>query len=248
MPVRNRSNTGSEASAVNVETVVPPVETTPTDDSETENYVTSDEESENKQPVIGTLVMRTIGIVKCKKKRKARCKICGTSCNNVKELNQHQKDTHDIVFCPDCNEAFSTRTSLDKHMYMHKDMDFVCDQCGQSFSFESRLKQHKITHHKVATHHCMVKNCNRSFKNIGDLNCHVNKHTGIWYKCDFCTYQNKDKRNTESHQCIHVSGCEKYSCIHCGRKFKFNTQYRHHLVSGCKLPVSKPDRSNSPEF
>ena len=75
-----------------------------------------------------------------------------------------------------------------------------------------------------------------------------NCYTGIWYKCDFCTYQNKDKRNTESHQCTHMSGNEKYSCIHCAKKFKFNTQYRRHIVSGCELPVPKPPRSESPEF
>ena len=233
---------------MNVETSDPPVETTPSNDSETEGYVNTDSETENKKPVIGTLMMKTVGIVKHKKKRKAHCKICGNSCNNVKELNQHHKDTHDIVFCLDCDKAFSTCTSLDKHMYVHKDMNYVCDQCGQSFPFESRLKQHKITHRKVATHHCMVKNCNQSFKNTGDLNRHVNQHTGIWYKCDFCTYQNKDKRNTESHQRTHMSGNEKYSCIHCVKKFKFNTQYRCHIASGCELPVPKPPRSDSPEF
>ena len=97
MPVRNRSKAGSNTLAGNVETSVPPVEMTPTDDSETEGYVNSDTETEDKQPVIGNLVMKTVGIVKCKKKRKAHYKICGASCNNVKELNQHHKDTHDIA-------------------------------------------------------------------------------------------------------------------------------------------------------
>ena len=112
--LKNQSNT----LAVNVETSDPPVETTPSNNSETEGYANTDSEPENKQPVIGTLLMKTVGIVKCKKRRKACCKICGNSCNNVKELNQHHKDTHDIVFFPDCNKAFSTRTSLDKHMYV----------------------------------------------------------------------------------------------------------------------------------
>lgn len=83
--------------AVNVETPDPPVEMTPSNDSETEGYVNTESEKEDKQPVIGTLVMKTVGIVKRKKKRKACCKICGTSCDHVKELNQYHKDTHDIV-------------------------------------------------------------------------------------------------------------------------------------------------------
>ena len=202
-----------------------PVETLPQDNSDTEDY-DAETYTQNTAPVNGTLVMKTVGIVKRKKKRKARCKICGTSCTNVKELNQHHKDTHDIVFCPECDKAFSTHTSLDKHMYVHKDMEYVCDQCGQHFLFDSRLSQHKITHRKVGTQYCMVKNCGRVFKNIGDLNRHVKQHKGIWYKCDFCTYQNKDKRNTESHQRVHVTGNEKYSCEHCNKRFKFNTQYR----------------------
>ena len=74
-----------------------PVETTPTNDSETELYVNTESESENKKPVNGTLVMKTVGIVRHKKKRKAHCKICGNSCKDVKELNQHHRDTHDIV-------------------------------------------------------------------------------------------------------------------------------------------------------
>ena len=186
LQVYNRSKVESDSTTGNVETPVPPaspVETTPSDDSKTEEYA-SDTDTQDKQPVNGTLVMKTVGIVKHKKKRKAHCIICGASCNNVKELNQHNKDTHDIVFCPDCNKAFSTHISLDKHMYIHKDMDYVCDQCGQRFPFDSRLKQHKITHRKVATHYCMVKNCDRSFKNTGDLNHHVKQHKGIWYKCD----------------------------------------------------------------
>ena len=82
MPVRNPSKAKTDALAVNVETSDPPVEMTPSNDSETEGYTNTDSESENKQPVIGTLVMKTVGIVKCKKKRKAHCIICGNSCNN----------------------------------------------------------------------------------------------------------------------------------------------------------------------
>ena len=113
LSVRNLQTGEPDTGAANVETSIPvetstPVETTPSNGSETELYANTESESENKKPVNGTLVMKTVGIVRHKKKRKARCKICGNSCKNVKELNQHHRDTHDIVFCPDCNKAFST--------------------------------------------------------------------------------------------------------------------------------------------
>ena len=61
-------------------------------------------------------------------------------------------------------------------MYIHKELRFVCDRCGMGFPFESRLSQHKITHRTYASLKCMKKNCGRCFKNIGDLNRHVNQH------------------------------------------------------------------------
>ena len=120
--------------------------------------------------------------------------------------------------------------------YVHKELSFVCEVCGQGFPFDSRLEQHKVTHRTIATLPCMHKGCGKSFKNLGDLNRHVNQHDGVWYSCNFCTYRNKDKWNTNSHMQIHVEGNELYGCQHCGKKFHFSTQYRQHQKGDCMLP------------
>ena len=65
LPVRNLQTGEPETGAANVETPNPvetstPVETTPTNDSETESYVNTESESENKKPVNRTLVMKTM--------------------------------------------------------------------------------------------------------------------------------------------------------------------------------------------
>ena len=44
---------------------------------------------ETNEKVIGTFVTKTVGIRKHKKERKAKCKLCGESFKNVKELNEH---------------------------------------------------------------------------------------------------------------------------------------------------------------
>ena len=67
LPVQNLQTGEPETGVANVETPNPvetstPVETTP-NDSETESYVNTDSESENKKPVNGTPVMKTVGIV-----------------------------------------------------------------------------------------------------------------------------------------------------------------------------------------
>ena len=74
------------------------------------------------------------------------CKICIESFGSIKELNDHQWVDHGVVDCDLCDKKFATQTALDRHMYTHKDLCFVCEDCGQSFPFKSRLEQHRITH------------------------------------------------------------------------------------------------------
>ena len=152
---------------------------------------------ETNEKVIGTFVTKTVGIRKHKKERKAKCRLCGESFKNVKELNEHHRTDHDIQFCAECGKGFNMQSSLEKHKYYHCELKFTCEHCGMGFPFMSRLEQHKVTHLKLATLPCMHKHCGRTFKNPGDLNQHVNQHNGVWYTCDFCTYRNKDKRNTK---------------------------------------------------
>ena len=68
LPVRNQQTGELEAGTVNMETpnsveTSTPVETTPANNSETESYGNTESESENKKPINGTLVMKTVGIV-----------------------------------------------------------------------------------------------------------------------------------------------------------------------------------------
>ena len=117
----------------------------------------------------------------------------------MKGLNEHHHSKHGIQFCPECNKGFNTQTALDKHAYTHRELKFVCKTCGKAFPFDSRLQQHKLTHRDVRLY-CMHKGCNKYFKAVGDLNHHVITHgKATYYYCDYCTYKNLDKRNTESH-------------------------------------------------
>ena len=235
-----------------VDTESSPVE--PTDSpkqvemADTTEYVETDDSAlhvETGSIVKGKLVTRSFELKKYKRPRRFKCKICGELTTSVKDLNAHHRSTHDVQFCDECGKGFSTRSALEKHIYIHKELHFVCDRCGMGFPFESRLSQHKITHRTYASLKCMKKNCYRCFKNVGDLNRHVRQHKqGNWFYCDFCEYKNKDKRNTDSHQRVHVVEDEKYSCERCKERFRFSTQKLRHLKKGC---VPRPG-SSSPTF
>ena len=107
LPIRNRSTVVTQLSLpVEMPEDELPVETMPTIldspkspvktkpvgtkssyDRQTEVYVETDSEQEKDTPKNGTLTMKTIGIIKRKKYRKARCELCGASCDSIKELN-----------------------------------------------------------------------------------------------------------------------------------------------------------------
>ena len=124
-------------------------------------------------------------------------------------------------------------------MYSHHELKFICEFCGKKFPFESRLEQHSIVHINKR-HQCPVKRCSKEFKGIGDLNRHIDTHKkGVWHRCEFCSYKNKDKRNTDLHMRTHQKKEDGiYVCVKCHKIMRFNTQYRRHLESGCNMTQS----------
>ena len=170
------------------------------------------------------------------KRQKIRCKLCDNTFSSVKGLNTHHHKDHGIVQCPKCGKYFSTQSSLDKHSYSHREAKYSCELCGKCFQFEGRLNQHMVTHITKKLP-CPKKSCDREFKNIGDLNRHMNVHTkGGWYYCDKCSNKNKDKRNTDSHRRKHDNPEDScYECDKCGKKMKYSMQFKRHREQGCEL-------------
>ena len=169
-----------------------------------------------------------------KRERVIKCRLCTKTFSSTRDLNNHHREEHGIVDCPQCDKKFTNQCSLDKHLYSHRELKYICELCGKKFPFESRLVQHSSVHINKR-HQCPVKHCTKEFKGIGDLNRHIDTHKkGIWYRCQYCTYKNKDKRNTDSHMRTHQKEEEGiYECDKCHKIMRFNTQYRRHRETGC---------------
>ena len=155
----------------------------------------------------------------------------------VKRVSHQLENSTPITECHHCSKAFGTRTALDKHMYNHGNMDFLCVTCGERFAFQSRLVQHKLVHQTESSLECTEPDCSKKFKSIGDYNRHLKTHQdGGWYPCDFCTYANKDKRNTMSHMCTHTKKDEgRYECDKCLKRMRYSTQFIRHKQQGCRV-------------
>ena len=172
--------------------------------------------------------MERFGLKRSKIPRKFGCKLCEKVCDSIHELSVHHQQSHNILYCDVCTKAFSNPASLAHHKYIHQEAKFQCEDCDQSFPFESTLKSHRVSHCTLATYFCSHANYTKKFKNNGDLTRHVKEHSGVLHECLDCDYKNPDIRNLESHWIQH-SKIEKYSCKLCDQRFKYNTQLHRHI-------------------
>ena len=161
--------------------------------------------------------------------RKYRCKMCKAGVNSAKELLDHHRNKHGIVYCLVCQKAFNNPLSLEHHKYSHKEKRLMCSNCNEGFQFMSQLRIHSVVHQHCAKHFCVYPGCYKKFKNKPDLNRHVKCHTSKEHKCPDCPYQTSDKRNFDLHRSSH-SHTEQYFCDTCGKGFIYNTQKKRHLT------------------
>ena len=69
----------------------------------------------------GELVTRTFGIKRWKgaHTHTYTCIQCGGKRKSKHEINQHYRESHTSIKCPDCDQHFPTPDSLQRHHYVH---------------------------------------------------------------------------------------------------------------------------------
>ena len=55
---------------------------------------------------------------------------------------QHYNLLDACMFCDHCSELFVNRQSLDKHMFVHVEQVFQCNNCKKKFLTEKELEDH----------------------------------------------------------------------------------------------------------
>ena len=177
-----------------------------------------------------------------KKARKRNYYCSGPSCDkvfdNLSLHNQYYKSSHEPVSCHICGLMFNTPSTLQKHLYMHKELKYPCPHCECKFPFESDLNVHVIKHESDRKYNC--KECSKSFFMKGDLIKHEQVHKKIVWKCSLYTYEMYDNRNLKAHQHRH-SNLKPYLCTYCLKLFRYPEQLKRHHSKSCNDSPPKDD-------
>ncbi|XP_064096702.1 zinc finger protein 607-like [Macrobrachium nipponense] len=169
---------------------------------------------------------------------KFSCELCFKSFRDRHTLRLHMTSVHKPKTIPckakGCKKVFSSVSLMRCHYRYHLNQKFTCDKCGQSFSTESYMQKHILSHSGIRPYTCV--DCGKTFLSAS----HRNQHRRIchspvkMYQCSFCGKRFKTKDLMNYHESNH-RGEKPFKCEVCGYATAYrNTYYAHrkkHLIA-----------------
>eukprot|EP00826_Nyctotherus_ovalis_P040094 TRINITY_DN3909_c0_g1_i13.p1 TRINITY_DN3909_c0_g1~~TRINITY_DN3909_c0_g1_i13.p1 ORF type:complete len:243 (+),score=66.16 TRINITY_DN3909_c0_g1_i13:27-731(+) len=90
-----------------------------------------------------------------------------------------KKTTSNVFICQNenCNKAFTTKFSLQRHQLVHTGAKpFECQFCGKKFSLSQSMKEHLFSHTKERPYTCGINGCTQAFRHLSELSMHRRLH------------------------------------------------------------------------
>ena len=105
------------------------------------------------------------------KTKKFRCDVCEFTGYSRASISIHYAASHPPCYCSVCGKVYANPNALSRHMYVHDpDKPYQCEDCQQTFSFESELTSHHMKHRTRPSFKCMFHNCGKEFMRMSELN------------------------------------------------------------------------------
>ena len=135
----------------------------------------------NRKPVLKRSHKTTYGFFKIQTKAKVLLKYsrkiiyhclypnCTVKRDSLRSLNAHYRVRHPPITCNVCGKLFSTQSTLSKHSYNHRTLNFVCHTCGKAHAFKSQLQNHCLCHKRTKDFACIWPNCGKIYFSKGSL-------------------------------------------------------------------------------
>ncbi|XP_055065969.2 zinc finger protein 1035 [Misgurnus anguillicaudatus] len=170
-------------------------------------------------------------------KSEFQCQMCGKGFVSFFALRKHKqshvrKPSHR---CTKCHLSFTRSAELAEHMVTHRDENFPCDLCDETFSCKTSRANHRkihtaqdeelpplIPHNEPQTNQVTSAGPSRSpvTSNVGQFK----------YRCGICQVRFPDPEQLSEHGCNPAKE-RPYSCPECNKYFLHGSHLKKHQLS-----------------
>ena len=134
-----------------------------------------------------------------------KCNYCSGTFDTRGELNAHVRVNHGLRHvCQLCKASFISLQGKRDHMrayHLQAEHKFRCDQCGRSFQYASKLREHSSTH---SAERVPCPACGKFFRDDTGVKKHMKEQHGSRegseeFQCPLCDYKHHIKRYLRDH-------------------------------------------------
>ncbi|NP_001315144.1 zinc finger protein 1035 isoform X1 [Danio rerio] len=170
-------------------------------------------------------------------KSEFQCQMCGKGFTSLFSLRKHKqmhvkKSAHR---CTKCHLSFTRSTELAEHMITHRDENFPCDLCDETFSCKTSRAEHRKMHTEqeeelpplIPPKQPETKKVTTAIhsKSLSSSNTEQYK-----FRCGICQLRFPDPEQLSEHGCNPAKE-RPYSCPECNKHFLHGSHLKKHQLS-----------------
>lgn len=225
----------SESATPSSNMVLPVLKEDPSQSSESEAHLTSQEMRRAKR--IRNAALQHLFIRKSF--RPFKCTHCGKAFRDKDKLDQHLRVHGREAYafsCHICTKSFMSDSSLEDHLLLHtENRSYSCLLCPESFEKLDLLKDHVEVHAVDGCFRC--PSCKKTFTDFIQLKKHIRCfHSEKIFQCPNCEKAFCRPDKLRLHMLRH-SDRKDFLCSTCGKQFKRKDKLREHMQR-----MHNPDR------
>lgn len=158
-------------------------------------------------------------------KSEFQCQMCGRGFITLWALRKH-KHSHvrkHPYQCTKCNLGFPKPQQLAEHMTTHREENFPCDLCDETFSCKSNRAEHRKTHtHMEDELPPLIPSTKQTLQPASLRNAR--------HHCETCHVQFTDPEKLSEHGCDPAKE-RPYSCVECNKHFLHGSHLKKHQLT-----------------